>query len=185
MEQEGFAPIACDQPRGSSLFLASVLLLAAALCATARADEMHLLINGKAIHLNEKPGIRYNESNWGAGFQYDMADKRSDWVPFVAVSGFLDSNRNASYYAGGGTLRRYYFNLGDTRLHADVGGIAFLMTRKGFRNDRPFFGVLPAFSLGGDKVSVNVTFIPKVDPKAVPLFFFQLKVSLDLFQSSR
>jgi hypothetical protein len=52
------------------------------------------------------------------------------------------------------------------------------MTRKDFRDDKPFIGVLPAFSLGTKNVSVNMTFVPKVDPKAVPLVFFQLKIKL-------
>jgi hypothetical protein len=144
---------------------------------------MHVIVNGKAIHFNEKPGIHYNENNWGGGFQYDMADKNAEVVPFITGSGFIDSNRNPSYYAGGGAMRRYYFNVGGTRLHADLGGVAFLMTRKGFRDGHLFLGVLPAFSVGGDKVAVNMTFIPQVDPKAVPLLFFQLKISLDLFRA--
>ena len=52
------------------------------------------------------------------------------------------------------------------------------MTRKGYKDNQPFLGMLPAFSVGTKRVSVNMTYIPKVDPKAVPLWFFQLKISL-------
>ena len=71
-------------------------------------------------------------------------------------------------------MRRYQFD----NLHVEAGAVGFVMTRKDFRDDKPFIGVLPAFSLGTKNVSVNMTFVPKVDPKAVPLVFFQLKIKL-------
>lgn len=183
MEREVYSATTSDNRWLTQLLAATLLLVALAYAASAKAGEMHLIVNGKAIHFNEKSDVHYNENNWGGGFQYDMGDKNDEVVPFVTGSGFIDSNRNPSYYAGGGAMRRYYFNVGATRLHGDVGGVVFLMTRKGFKDGDPFFGVLPAFSIGGDKVAVNMTFIPRVDPKAVPLLFFQLKISLDLFRS--
>jgi len=138
------------------------------------ASEMDLLVNGKAIHFNVPESKHLNEKNWGLGFQYDGDLVNQKWVPFVTVSGFIDSNKNPSYYAGGGMLRRYQ---GES-LHFDIGAIGFVMTRKGYKNDQPFLGVLPAFSVGGKRVSVNMTYIPKVEPKAVPLVFFQLKIRL-------
>jgi hypothetical protein len=168
--------------RWSKRSLAATLFTIALLSfATARAGEMNLIVNGKAIHFNEKPGVHYNENNWGAGFQYDFGGKTEPWVPFATGSGFSDSNGNPSYYAGGGVMRRYFFTEGASRLHADVGVIAFAMIRKGFKNGDPFLGVLPAFSIGSDNVSVNITFIPRVEPKAVPLLFFQLKINLNTF----
>ncbi|MEK7206836.1 MAG: hypothetical protein AAB134_03000, partial [Pseudomonadota bacterium] len=94
--------------------------------------------------------------------------------PFTTVSGFVDSNKNPSYYAGGGALRRFQ----GEKLHFDVGLVGFIMTRKDFNNDKPFLGALPAFSVGGKSFSVNMTYVPKVEPKAVPLVFFQLKIRL-------
>ena len=141
------------------------------------ADELSLLVNGKAIHINPPAGRNLNESNWGLGFQYDGQIVNKKWIPFVTASGFKDSNRNPSYYAGGGVLRRFQGN----DLHADVGVIAFAMTRKDFKRNRPFLGALPAFSVGTEHVSVNMTYIPKVHPKAVPLWFFQLKIKLKNF----
>jgi hypothetical protein len=93
------------------------------------------------------------------------------------VSGFSDSNKNSSYYAGGGALRRFQFD----GTHVDLGAIGFVMTRKGYKDNQPFLGVLPAFSVGTSRISVNMTYIPKVEPKAVPLWFFQLKISLRNF----
>jgi hypothetical protein len=32
--------------------------------------------------------------------------------------------------------------------------------------------------MGTERVAVNVTYIPKADPKSVPLWYFQLKIGL-------
>jgi hypothetical protein len=170
---------------GPAQDLGKFLLLAAlaALSFGARpvaAGELHLLVNGKAIHLEQQPGVRYNEENWGAGLQYDF-DRRGDWVPFLTAAEFQDSNGNPSYYAGGGALRRYTLAPDLDNLRFDLGVVAFLMQREGFMDDKPFPGVLPVASLGTDHVSINITYIPKVDPKMVPILFFQLKIRLAQF----
>ena len=140
----------------------------------AMAGETSLLLNGKAIHINTPAGKNLNEKNWGLGMQYDGDMVNKKWYPFATVSGFKDSNENLSYYAGGGALRRFQ----GEKLHFDIGAIGFLMTRKGFKNDKPFLGVLPALTVGGERFSVNMTYIPKVEPKSVALVFFQLKIRL-------
>ncbi len=59
----------------------------------------------------------------------------------------------------------------------DVGGIAFLMTRENYQNNRAFPGILPVLSLGMDKLALNVTFVPdmpQVRARLQPLVFFQL-----------
>ena len=147
--------------------------------APARADQWSLLINGKAIHLEELPGTDLNEDNWGAGVQYDFDMTKGKWVPFVTASGFKDSNENPSYYAGGGTVRRFSFGKEKNSLHLDAGVVAFLMIRKDFMSGDPFPGILPVISFGTDRVALNVTYIPKVDPKMVPIVFFQLKIGLN------
>ena len=162
-------------------FLAFAVLTLALAASSARSEELHLLVNGKAIHLEKQQQVDYNESNWGGGLQYDWVTRRAPWVPYATAAGFNDSNRNPSYYAGGGLLRRYYFRAGDTRLRVDVGAVGFVMVREDYKNGDPFLGVLPAISLGTDKVAVNMTYIPRVDPKMVPLLFFQLKLKLSNF----
>lgn len=147
----------------------------------AHADEPNLLLNGKAIHLDGQPGVTYNENNWGVGLQYDLDPIDNQWVPFLMASGFKDSNSNMSYYGGGGVLRRYHFSWGDTPMHFDAGVVAFFMTREGFKDGDAFPGVLPVFSLGTQRVSINLTYVPRVDPKMVALVFFQLKVNLGGF----
>lgn len=151
----------------------------ALMAAPAQADQWSLLINGKAWHLERPAGSHYNEQNWGAGVQYDFKMTESKWIPFVTASGFKDSHENPSYYAGGGTMRRFSFGGEKGSVHLDAGVVAFLMTRKGFMNGHPFLGALPVASLGTDRVALNITYIPKVDPKMVPIFFFQLKIGLN------
>jgi hypothetical protein len=160
-------------------FLALLLTLTSGLmAATAVAGEMSLLVNGKAVHMNPPADKNLNEKNWGLGLQYDWDIVNKKWVPFATASGFSDSNKNPSYYAGGGILRRFQFD----GTHVDLGAIGFVMTRKGYKDDQPFLGVLPAFSVGTKSVALNITYIPKVEPKAVPLWFFQLKVNLSVFR---
>lgn len=157
---------------------AIVALFGLFVAAPAAADQWSLILNGKAIHLDPPATTHYNEKNWGAGFQYDFNSPDGKWIPFVTASGFSDSNRNPSYYAGGGALRRFQLTGGEQGLHVDAGLVAFLMTRQGFRHDQPFPGILPVLSFGTERVSVNVTYIPKVDPKMVAILFFQLKIGL-------
>jgi hypothetical protein len=144
----------------------------------AQAGQWSLLINGKAVHLDEQPGIEYNEENWGGGVQYDFDMTPGKWVPFVNASVFDDSNKNLSYYAGGGTVRRFALGKEEGALHLDAGLVAFLMVRKDFKGGDPFPGLLPVVSFGTQRVALNVTYIPKVDPKMVPIVFFQLKIGL-------
>lgn len=146
---------------------------------TAQANQLNLIINGKAIHLGLPKGATMNEKNWGLGLQYDYALINNKWMPFTTISGFIDSMKQPSYYAGGGLLRRYPVGRRNgATINLDAGIIAFLMTRDDYKNHQPFPGILPAFSFGTDKVAINLTYIPKVQPKLMPLWFLQLKLAL-------
>jgi len=171
-----FKAATASSPLRRLAVIASVF--AVLMAAPVQANQWSVLLNGKAVHLEQPAGTHYNEENWGAGVQYDFKMTESKWIPFVTVSGFKDSNGNPSYYAGGGTMRRFAFGDEKNSLHLDAGVVAFLMTRKGFMDDKPFPGVLPVVSLGTDRVALNITYIPKVDPKMVAIIFFQLKVGI-------
>lgn len=160
------------------LVLFGALLLGSLAATPASADNMNLIVNGKAVHLDTLPGVKLNENNWGLGLQYDLDPIRPNWIPFVAASGFRDSNDNPSYYAGAGMMRRFTLSEDSKGLHADAGAIAFMMKRELFRHNNWFPAVLPAFSMGTERVAINVTYIPKADPKSVPLWYFQLKIGL-------
>jgi hypothetical protein len=162
-----------------SMVFAQWLVFATCSTATvAAANELSVLINGKAVHMSGSTNNTLNERNWGLGLQYDWDRVSKNWIPFATASGLRDSNGNPSYYAGTGVMHRLQFE----NTHFDVGAVGFFMTRKGYRNGDPFVGVLPAFSVGYKSVALNITYVPKVDPKAVPLWFFQFKISLGQFR---
>ncbi|MBI3899505.1 MAG: hypothetical protein HY308_14605 [Gammaproteobacteria bacterium] len=162
-----------NEKSASQRFLLAIVVTLLLMPFAASAGQTSLIINGKAWHIGTDK--HYNEKNWGAGVQYDFDVVGDNWIPFVTASGFKDSNNNPSYYAGGGYLKRFAIS---SDYHVDIGAIAFLMQREGYKNDNPFLGALPVLSIGTQKVAVNITYIPSVDPKWVPLWFFQLKVAL-------
>jgi hypothetical protein len=164
---------------GFLLLTFSISLCLGLQCNPTKANELNFLLNGASIHMEEAKVGKYNEQNSGIGFQFDLGDSDEKWVKFLSVSVFKDSNDESSYYFGGGILRRYILAEQFDNLHVDVGGIGFFMTRKDYLDGDLFPGVLPALSFGTDSVAINVTYIPKVSPKMVALWFFQLKISID------
>lgn len=164
---------------GTAAKVMSALALTALVSTSAQAGELSLLVNGKAVHINPPPGKHYNERNWGAGLQYDFdaIGQNKNWIPFAMASGFKDSFKHPSYYAGGGITRRFAPLSTDT-LHVDTGVVAFFMTREDYKHNQPFFGMLPVLSVGTKRVAVNITYVPKVQPKMVSLVFIQLKITL-------
>ena len=159
-------------------WLLALLLVAAFLPRPAAAGEWSVILNGKAIHLENPPGSNFNESNWGFGAQYDFEPREGNWVPFAMASWFIDSNENPSYYAGGGIAKRFDFGPSKYGMHADIGLVGFVMWRENFRGDLPFLGALPVLTVGAGRVAVNLTYLPATEPKGVPIVFFQLKIGL-------
>jgi len=143
----------------------------------AQASELHLIVDGKAYHFSSR---NYNEKNYGLGFEYDFK-RKSNWIHFLNGSTFKDSHKNQSNYLGYGMKRRYKLEDDPNGWHADLGFVAFLMTRKDMYDNRPFPGVLPVASLGKQWFAINVTYIPSVSPKHVSLLFFQLMFRLAEF----
>jgi len=137
--------------------------------------ELHGIINGKAYHFDRSQD--WNENNYGLGFEYDF-DQRGDWIPLVTGSFFKDSYNETSTYLGGGVKRRFLFSKDSSGLHADVGVVGFLMTRKDQNDNKPFPGILPFVSIGNEYVAINVTFVPEVSPKFTNLLFFQVMFKL-------
>lgn len=138
------------------------------------ADSVNLIINGKAFHENKK---NYNENNWGLGFEYNFKENKK-WINFVNGGSFKDSNSNTSKYLGGGTKRRFLLTDDQDGWHIDAGLTAFLMTRKDFKNNQPFFGALPFISVGTSKFAINATYIPAISPKFVGLLFLQASFTI-------
>lgn len=133
------------------------------------ADSLNLVINGKAMHENKRD---FNEENWGLGFEYNFEEDKN-WINFISGGFFKDSLSNISKHLGGGTKRRFLLTDDKDGWHIDAGLTAFMMTRKDYKNNRPFFGALPFFSVGTSKVAINATYIPSIHPKYEALWFFQ------------
>ena len=142
------------------------------------AQQLHVVINGKAYHFDNKRD--WNEKNYGLGFEYDFAP-RGNWIPLLTGSSFKDSNSHTSRYLGAGIKRRFLFGKDPKGLHLDVGVVGFAMTRRDYNNNDPFLGALPFVSLGNEFVAINATYIPKVHPKFVSLLYFQLMIRLAEF----
>ncbi len=142
------------------------------------ADQLHGIINGKAYHFDRSRD--FNESNWGVGFEYDF-EQSGNWIPLVTGSTFKDSNNQTSNYLGGGSKYRFMLGSGDSSWHLDAGVVAFLMTRKDYNNENPFFGALPFVSVGNEYVAINATYIPSVTPKFASLMFFQVMIKVAEF----
>lgn len=140
----------------------------------ALADDAYLVINGKSFHMEDR---NFNEKNVGIGFEWDITQD-SSWIPFVAASEFKDSRNNPSRYLGGGLKYRYYLGDDQEGWYSDLGMISFLMTRHDYKDNNPFFGILPFATLGYGPVALNFTYIPRVTPKSVPLFYIQAKVRI-------
>ena len=138
------------------------------------ADSFNLIINGKAIHENKR---NYNEENWGLGFEYNFSENNK-WIYFVNGGFLKDSLSNTSKYLGGGSKRRFLLGADKDGWHIDAGISAFIMTRKDYNNERPFFAALPFASVGTSQFAINATFIPAVTPKTESLWFFQALVQV-------
>jgi len=147
-----------------ALFAASIGHLAA--------DEIHLLINGHSIHMENRDN--YNEENTGLGLEYNF-DKRGDWINLINFSSFKDSNNETSNYLGFGTKLRGESG-GPNPWHIDIGAFAFVMTRKDYNNNEPFLGILPLLSFGSEDIGINVTYIPAFSDNHVDVIYFQAMV---------
>ena len=151
-----------------------------------------LVLNGRAVHMNASGD--WNEDNWGLGMEREFASS-SPWVKVALVNGFEDSMGDPSYMAGGGLKRRFRLGHADD-FYIDLGGVAFLMTRKTVNSGQPFPGLLPAATFGFKRVAMNVTYMPesvvdrvtnskKYDPSMQGVFFLQLKLDASLFGLGR
>lgn len=156
--------------------MSRILILAILLTifSTATADELHLIVSGKAIHFSDKS---FNENNTGLGFEYDF-EERNNWIPLITAVSFLDSNKQTSNYLGVGSKRRFRLSNDPKGLHVDAGILAFVMTRHDYKNNEPFIAALPFASIGFDWGAINITYVPKIRPKMVAFIYFQATFKL-------
>lgn len=167
------------------VFLATVVLALAANTASAQAD-WDIVLNGRAIHLNAEQ--QWNEDNWGLGLEREF-NTEGRWIRVALANGFKDSVGEPSYMAGGGVKRR--FRVVSDNFYVDIGVVGFLMTREDVNGNKPFPGALPALTIGGKRIALNITYMPDAvvdrithanlqDPKMEGVLFLQLKLDASL-----
>ena len=75
----------------------SILLIALSSLVPASANDLQLVISGRAYH--QGSGSDLNEDNFGIGLQYDFATHRR-WVPLINMASLKDSNDNQMFAIG-------------------------------------------------------------------------------------
>lgn len=163
-------------------------LVLAGLTTPADASKLHMVINGKSIHVNSN--YDWNENNYGAGIEYEF-DTNSRWIKTTMANAFLDSEKNMSYMLGAGLHRRLIISDRFAGFYMDAGLNAFVMTRQDVENNRPFPAILPSMTFGNRYGGINLSYVPKVAVRDVThasiadsdiggIFFLQAKIRLDV-----
>ncbi len=169
----------------STLCIWALILTVAA--TPADAGKLHLVINGKSLHVDSD--YDWNENNYGIGVEYEF-NSRSRWIKIAMANGFRDSSNNIFYMAGAGLHRRLFVTERFADLYVDTGINVFLMKRRDVYDNRPFPGLLPSLTLGNRYGGINLTYVPKqvvhfsakentLDPNIDGIFFLQVKIRLD------
>ncbi len=169
--------------------LISVALLIGFGPLTTQASDWGIVLNGKAFHVDAAHD--WNETNLGLGFEREFG-AHSRWVKLAVGSGFVDSQNEMSYMAGGGLKRRFHVPSVGPDFYLDVGAVGFMMTRQDIDNNKPFPGILPTFTVGTRNFALNLAYLPgsaadqvagirNLDPDIDAIFFMQIKLSPRLF----
>ncbi len=168
--------------RCNSLLLTILFSLLLIYSSNAETNELHLIINGKAIHSEEAIGYKYNEKNLGMGLQYENHQIDPDLIPFMTIGGFNDSNNNPSYYIGSGIIYRNTFKASNKTLHFDAGLTFFMLAKRTYSHDKKEHslipGALPMLSFGNQNAAINMIYIPYLDQLTQKIWFIQLKLNL-------
>lgn len=161
--------------RELSLKSTRLLLVLALLPAfPASANELQVIVSGRAIHVGSND---LNENNYGLGLQYDFTANRR-WIPLINLASLKDSNDNTSKYIGAGMKRRFRLNSGQQRLNFDLGAAALVMKRPGYNDDKPFLGALPFIAFSNDWGGINATYVPSIEDETLPFWYFQFSLKI-------
>ena len=139
------------------------------------ANDISLIVNGKSIHTNYDSDIKLNEKNIGIGVQYDFGNIYDKSIFFLNSSKFIDSKNDDSYYISYGIMKRFMISEKNNYFHFDIGIISILMLREMDNKLKPIIGLLPIINIGFKDISINTTFIPKINQNGADVIFFQLK----------
>jgi len=144
------------------------------------ANEHRVLVSGftKHEHSHDKEGERYNEENWGAGYEF-TAFKEYGELYFAGNFTILkDSYSDAQFTLSASPNVRYKV-YGD--LDASIGMAAFLMWKKdtyktGVSSDEAEYGLVPGVaplaSLYYQRFSVNLAYVPTMKMGSIDIVGF-------------
>jgi hypothetical protein len=145
------------------------------------ADGSHnIVINGLSKHFDVNQASfpnGVNEKNFGLGYEYNFEkspDKSIEWL--VNTGFFKDSLNGTAVYAGGAGLIKV-LKIDSVHLKLGIEGSGFYSSE--YNQGRPFLALMPIMNVGTDKISLNITIIPKVTQFIdAGVVFAQLKIKL-------
>lgn len=165
---------------GFSRFFSLIPIVAAPawlFSSVACAGQWNLLMSdrGGAVVENGRSSTRIE--NKVGGIQYDFGGARQPWITFVVASGFVDTNLDSAYYAGGGLAKRILVTENRDNFHLDAGLLGGVMHRPDYNDGEPFLKAIPILSVGTHAVSLNIAYIPKVGSEISDFWLFQFKLA--------
>lgn len=143
----------------------------------ASADDLQIVISGKAIHMGPN---NLNEANYGLGLQYDFTPHRR-WIPLVNLASLKDSNSNTSRYIGAGIKRRFNLASDTQKLNFDAGVVGLAMRRPDYNDEKPLFGAIPFVSISNEWGGINATYVPSIEADTLAFWYLQFTIKLMQF----
>src|SRR3990167_134965 len=98
----------------------------------------------------------YNELAWGSGLGKSFYDEQGDWHGLFAFA-FLDSHKNIEPFVGYAFVKMKHFT---PKLHAGIGYGLIATARPDILHNIPFPGILPLLTLGYQRATLTITYIP-------------------------
>ena len=139
-----------------------------------------IVLNGISKHVDVNEEVfpnGVNEKNFGLGYEYNFEkspDKSIEWL--VNTGFFKDSLSGTAVYAGGAGLIKV-LEIDLVHLKLGIEGSGFYSSE--YNQGRPFLALMPIMNVGTDKISLNITIIPKVTQFIdAGVVFAQLKIKL-------
>jgi palmitoyl transferase len=125
--------------------------------------DWELWLSGYSYHAPWSYARKYcddlNSKAWGVGVARSVLDRKGDQHT-VYILGFEDSYYHGEFHLGYMWMRSWAISEAGPSL--GLGYSAFLFSRCDMKNHMPLPGILPFAALGGEKVKLYFTFIPRV-----------------------
>ena len=140
----------------------------------------NIVINGISKHFDVTESSfpnGVNEKNFGLGYEYNFEKSPDQSIEWLVNTGFFkDSLSGTAVYAGGAGLIKV-LQLDSVHLKFGIEASGFYSSE--YNQGRPFVALMPIMNVGTDKISLNITIIPKVSQFIdAGVVFAQLKIRL-------